>query len=154
MLPLHESQPRTSSLGDYARRVLRYQHMDFEYTFWQMLFLCFNPRRIYRTALYHSRTKHQWARDDPAFVVTLLYLLLVATLSWLVAFDLHSFVSVLRLFLYEVLVDFLGVDAFKVFVLTAMSPVLLGRRLRKGTWRHTLLMPPLRRIYKVADLFF
>ena len=83
--------------------------MDFEYTFWQMLFLCFNPRRIYRTALYHSRTKHQWARDDPAFVVTLLYLLLVATLSWLVAFGQHSIAGVFRLFLYTVVVDFLGV---------------------------------------------
>ena len=79
-LPLSEA-PRSATASEFLRRVLRFQHMDFEYTVWQMLYLCVNPTRIYRTTTYHSRTKHQWARDDPAFVVLVLYLLLVALLS-------------------------------------------------------------------------
>ena len=64
--------------------------------------------RIYRTAMYHSRTKHQWARDDPAFVVVLLYLLLVAVVAWSLAFGEFSLVGTLQLALYVVCVDFLA----------------------------------------------
>jgi len=103
-LPLSEAS-RSATASEYLRRVLRFQHMDFEYTVWQMLYLCVNPTRIYRTTTYHSRTKHQWARDDPAFVVVVLYLLLVAVLSWCLAFG-ASGVEVLTTTLYVVCVDF------------------------------------------------
>ena len=65
-LPLSEA-PRSATASEFLRRVLRFQHMDFEYTVWQMLYLCVNPTRIYRTTTYHSRTKHQWARDEAHF---------------------------------------------------------------------------------------
>ena len=103
-LPLSEA-PRSATASEFLRRVLRFQHMDFEYTVWQMLYLCVNPTRIYRTTTYHSRTKHQWARDDPAFVVLVLYLLLVAVLSWCLAFG-ASGVELLTTALYVVGVDF------------------------------------------------
>ena len=103
-LPLSEAS-RSATASEYLRRVLRFQHMDFEYTVWQMLYLCVNPTRIYRTTTYHSRTKHQWARDDPAFVVVVLYLLLVAVLSWCLAFG-ASGVELLTTTLYVVCVDF------------------------------------------------
>ena len=102
--PLSEAS-RSATASEYLRRVLRFQHMDFEYTVWQMLYLCVNPTRIYRTTTYHSRTKHQWARDDPAFVVVVLYLLLVAVLSWCLAFG-ASGVELLTTTLYVVCVDF------------------------------------------------
>jgi hypothetical protein len=103
-LPLSEA-PRSATASEFLRRVLRFQHMDFEYTVWQMLYLCVNPTRIYRTTTYHSRTKHQWARDDPAFVVLVLYLLLVAALSWCLAFGATG-VELLTTALYVVGVDF------------------------------------------------
>lgn len=108
-LPLSEG-PRSSTASEYLRRVLRYQHMDFEYTTWQMLYLCVNPTRIYRTTTYHSRTKHQWARDDPAFVVATLYLLMVAALSWCLTFGASSSEVVANL-LYVVCVDFFALSA-------------------------------------------
>jgi hypothetical protein len=90
---------------------LRRGHMDFEYALWLMANLCSSPRTAFRTTLYHSRTKHHWARDDPAFVVLILYLLLVATLAWCVAFAQHSPVDILSLYLYVVLVDFFLIAA-------------------------------------------
>lgn len=110
-LPLYDDASRRApTLAEYARRMLRFQHMDFEYTTWQMLYLCVNPRRIYRTTTYHARTKHQWARDDPAFVVVLFYLLTVASLAWCLAFGFSSGETMATI-LYVLLVDFLAVGA-------------------------------------------
>lgn len=47
---------------------------------------CVNPRHVYRSATYHRGTKNMWARDDPAFVVLLLYLLLVSVVAWSIGF--------------------------------------------------------------------
>jgi len=106
-----EDKGAPTSLPEFARRMVRWRHMDFEYTLWQMLQLCHNPTRVYRTTLYHSRTKHCWARDDPAFVVMLIYLLLIATVAWSLAFAERSPLAMLQLFAYVVTVDFLAIGA-------------------------------------------
>ena len=93
--------------AEYAARMLRYRQMDFEYAMWLMVNLCISPRTAFRSTLYHSRTKHQWARDDPAFVVVLLYLLLVASVAWSFAFAWRTPLQVLGLFAYVACVDFL-----------------------------------------------
>ena len=96
---------------EYVTRMYNYRHMDFEYALWLMLNLCTSPRTAFRTTLYNSRTKHQWARDDPAFIVVLIYLLLVATVAWSLAFGQSSPTQVISLFLYAALVDFLLLGA-------------------------------------------
>ena len=101
----------SASLPEYVQRMMRWRHMDFEYTLWQMLQLCVNPTRVYRTTMYHSRTKHAWARDDPAFVVVIMYLLLIASVAWSLTFGERSPVAMLQLFLYVVAIDFVGVGA-------------------------------------------
>ena len=55
----------------YFRRILKYRQMDFEFALWQMLYLFISPSKVYRNLEYHKHTKHQWARDDPAFLVLL-----------------------------------------------------------------------------------
>ena len=97
----------SSAYAEYAARMLRFRQMDFEYAMWLMANLCISPRTAFRSTLYHSRTKHQWARDDPAFVVVLLYLLLVASVSWSFAFAWRTPLQVLGLFAYVACVDFL-----------------------------------------------
>jgi len=88
-----------------------FKQMDFEYTLWLMANLCTSPRTAFRTTHYHSRTKHQWARDDPAFVVVLLYLLLVASIAWSLAFAQRTPLQVVGLYLYVAIVDFLLLGA-------------------------------------------
>ncbi|RXH99908.1 hypothetical protein DVH24_021710 [Malus domestica] len=73
----------------YLRRIIKWQQMDIEYTFWQMLHLCTSPKVVYQHTKYHKQTKNQWARDDPAFVVICSLLLAVATLAYCAAYD-HS----------------------------------------------------------------
>ncbi len=113
MLPVSvSSTPATAwSTQEYARRLVRYKQMDFEYALWLMTNLCVSPRTAFRTALYHSRTKNQWARDDPAFVVVLLYLLLIASAAWSFAFSWRTPLQVIGLFLYVAAVDFLLLGA-------------------------------------------
>ncbi|KAF9665981.1 hypothetical protein SADUNF_Sadunf16G0181500 [Salix dunnii] len=73
----------------YLRRIIKWQQMDIEYTFWQMLYLCTSPKVVYQHTKFHKQTKNQWARDDPAFVVISSLLLAVATLAYCAAYD-HS----------------------------------------------------------------
>ncbi|TYH85979.1 hypothetical protein ES332_D01G009400v1 [Gossypium tomentosum] len=73
----------------YLRRIVKWQQMDIEYTFWQMLHLCTAPKIAYQHTKYHKQTKNQWARDDPAFVVICSLLLALATVAYCAAYD-HS----------------------------------------------------------------
>uniref|UniRef100_A0A915E182 Unc-50-like protein n=1 Tax=Ditylenchus dipsaci TaxID=166011 RepID=A0A915E182_9BILA len=63
-------------LSRYFRRLVHIKQMDFEFAAWQMLYLLIHPQKVYRNFMYRKRTKDQWARDDPAFL-----LLLAASLS-------------------------------------------------------------------------
>ncbi|CAE8590010.1 unnamed protein product [Polarella glacialis] len=59
--------------------------MDIDYTFAQMLYLCVAPRKVYQLTSYRKQTKNQWARDDPAFIVVLVFFLSVAAVSYGIA---------------------------------------------------------------------
>lgn len=73
----------------YLRRIIKWQQMDIEYTFWQMLHLCTSPKVVYQHTKYHKQTKNQWARDDPAFIVICILLLAVSSVAYSAAYD-HS----------------------------------------------------------------
>ncbi|KAG6762667.1 hypothetical protein POTOM_033181 [Populus tomentosa] len=79
----------SSTFPQYLRRIIKWQQMDVEYTFWQMLHLCTSPKVVYQHTKYHKQTKNQWARDDPAFVVICSLLLVVAAMAYCAAYD-HS----------------------------------------------------------------
>lgn len=92
MLPLHVENERPSfmhspSLSEYLRRMLHYAQMDIDYTFAQMLYLCIAPRKVYQLTSYRKQTKNQWARDDPAFVVVLIFFLSVVAIAYGIAFE-------------------------------------------------------------------
>ncbi|PAN11318.1 hypothetical protein PAHAL_2G145200 [Panicum hallii] len=72
--------------GPYLRRIVKWQQMDIEYTFWQMVHLCTSPKVVYQHTKYHKQTKNQWARDDPAFVVILILFLVFATSAYCAAY--------------------------------------------------------------------
>lgn len=71
----------------YLGRIIKWQQMDIEYTFWQMLHLCTSPKVVYQHTKYHKQTKNQWARDDPAFIVICSFLLAVAASAYCAAYD-------------------------------------------------------------------
>ena len=78
--------------------------MDFQFAFWQMVYLFISPQKVFRDFAYRKRnkrhllvyfiklfalkflfyiieTKNQFARDDPAFVVLLSLVLVGMSLS-------------------------------------------------------------------------
>mmetsp|Transcript_112741 Transcript_112741/g.318654 ORF Transcript_112741/g.318654 Transcript_112741/m.318654 type:complete len:246 (+) Transcript_112741:187-924(+) len=105
MLPMHVESEKPSfaaspSLPDYMRRMIHYAQMDIDYTFAQMLYLCVSPRKVYQLTSYRKQTKNQWARDDPAFIVVLVFFLSVASISYGLALQVRGsgFVHILVLF--------------------------------------------------------
>ncbi|XP_048128919.1 protein unc-50 homolog isoform X2 [Rhodamnia argentea] len=80
-----------NTFAQYLRRIVKWQQMDIEYTFWQMLHLCTSPKVVYQHTKYHKQTKNQWARDDPAFVVISSLLLVVTVSAYCAAFLTNSY---------------------------------------------------------------
>lgn len=66
-----------SALPEYLARIVDYRQMDLDATFYQMVTLCVQPSKVYKSAYYRKQTKNRWARDDPAFAVIQLLFLLV-----------------------------------------------------------------------------
>lgn len=66
-----------SAFPEYFARVVDYRQMDLDATFYQMVTLCVQPSKVYKSAYYRKQTKNRWARDDPAFAVIQLFFLLV-----------------------------------------------------------------------------
>jgi len=94
-------------LPEYIRRMINYPQMDLEYTFWQMVYLCISPSKVYRATSWHKQTKNQWARDDPAFVAIMILFLAIGSLAYAVAFQEGSVVGLLRIMFSTILIDFL-----------------------------------------------
>merc|ERR1719195_2185249 len=42
----------------YLRRLFHYRQMDFEFAFWQMVYLLSNPKIVYKILLIERRPKH------------------------------------------------------------------------------------------------
>lgn len=89
MLPTASKGGRAPStnMSLYLRRILKPKQMDFEYTFWTMLQLLISPKTAYRHTAYHKQTKNLWARDDPAFILVISLLIVLASCAYCVAFS-------------------------------------------------------------------
>jgi len=66
-----------SAFPEYFARVVDYRQMDLDATFYQMVTLCVQPAKVYKSAYYRKQTKNRWARDDPAFAAIQFLFLLV-----------------------------------------------------------------------------
>jgi len=95
MLPLHisahEDRTRPSlmtsrSLREYLGMAVQYAHLDVDYTFAQMCYLCIAPKKVYQLTCYRKQTKNRWSRDDPAFVVISIMFLFVASVAYSLTF--------------------------------------------------------------------
>ncbi|KAH3842096.1 protein unc-50 homolog [Dreissena polymorpha] len=92
----------------YLRRLFKFRQMDFEYAFWQMIYLFVSPQKVYRNFQYRKNTKDQWARDDPAFLVILSFWLIISSLGFFIVLGLrwHEFI---KFIIWMVFVDCIGV---------------------------------------------
>ncbi|KAI9478668.1 MAG: UNC-50 [Benjaminiella poitrasii] len=95
----------SSSVPLILKRLLKFPQMDFEFAFWQMVYLVISPKIVYKNVLHHNQIKNRWARDDPAFLVLLASLLSVSAIAWGLVFGL-GVVGIIKAILYMVFIDF------------------------------------------------
>ena len=110
--------------------------MDFDYTFAQMVYLCFAPNKVYQLTQYRKRTKGQWARDDPAFIVIQALFLSAAGFAYGVCFG-ETLHDQFRTFVYFIIGHFLvlGIVVSSVCILVA------DKYLRKASSVHGVAQP-------------
>lgn len=102
-------RPPTRTAREYIRRICAISQMDFQFTFAQMMNLCISPDDVYKTTKVRKQIKNQWARDDPAFVVLMIVLMLLSSLAWSLAFGFQSASHFFRLVAGSVIFEFIGV---------------------------------------------
>ncbi|GFG28690.1 hypothetical protein Cfor_05975 [Coptotermes formosanus] len=92
----------------YLRRLVKFRQMDFEFAFWQMLYLFIAPQKVYRNFHYRKQTKSQFARDDPAFLVLLSFWLCASSVGFALVLQL-GFWGFVKFLVYVIFVDCIGV---------------------------------------------
>ncbi|VDM12184.1 unnamed protein product [Wuchereria bancrofti] len=115
-----------AKLNRYFRRLIRFRQMDFEFALWQMIYLLIKPQKVYRNFMYRKRTKDQWARDDPAFLVLLLAAIAVSSILFAWAIRL-SFIGFIAFFLWAVFIDCISVGILIATILWFASNRFLRR---------------------------
>jgi hypothetical protein len=92
----------------YLRRMFKFDQMDFEFAFWQMLYLFIAPQKVYRNFRHRKQTKSQFARDDPAFLVLFAAWLCITSIGFAIVLKLR-FWQFVNFLLYVIFVDCIGV---------------------------------------------
>lgn len=114
----------------YLRKLFNFNQMDFEFACWQMMYLFVNPQKVYRNFQYRNETKSQFARDDPAFLVLLSLVLLISSIGFTIFLKL-GITAFLKLFLYFMFVDCVGIGILVATVLWFIT----NKYMIKSTWR-------------------
>lgn len=91
----------------YLRRMFKFDQMDFEFAFWQMVYLFIAPQKVYRNFQYRKQSKSQFARDDPAFLVLFAAWLCITSVGFAIALRL-TFWKFVHFLLYVIFVDCIG----------------------------------------------
>ncbi|KDQ08806.1 hypothetical protein BOTBODRAFT_165591 [Botryobasidium botryosum FD-172 SS1] len=108
----------------FFRRVVRFQHLDFELAAWQLTYLCISPRRVYRNVYFHKvQTKNTWARDDPAIIILISAFLCAAAAAWSLTYSLSA-PQWLWLAAVMVVRDYLAVGVVVATLLWLAAPLL------------------------------
>ena len=94
-------------LPEYVHRIFQFRQMDFDYAASQIVDLILRPSEIAKTVKIRKQIKNQWARDDPAFVIILMTIILLATIGYCIGFATSNIVHILRLTIGGLLFEFL-----------------------------------------------
>uniref|UniRef100_A0AC34GV06 Uncharacterized protein n=1 Tax=Panagrolaimus sp. ES5 TaxID=591445 RepID=A0AC34GV06_9BILA len=116
-----------AKLSRFLRRLVHFRQMDFEFAGWQMWSLLTHPQLVYRKFVYRKRTKDQWARDDPAFLVLLAVALSLSSILFAVVLHL-SFAGFIAFYFWAVFVDCILVG----LVIATLLWFISNRYLRRG----------------------
>lgn len=123
---LSHTRTHSTTLSEYLSRACSYSQMDFDYSCSQLVDLLTNPAEVYKTTAIRKQIKNQWARDDPAFMVILCALIVLSSLSWLLAFGCADSWHFIRMVFGTVLIEFIGTG----LLLATLTSTLANRFMR------------------------
>lgn len=106
----HGHNSNLAWVSRYLRRGCSFAQLDLDYTFYQLIYACRSPSKVYKLTQHRKQTKNQWARDDPAFVLVIVAFLVVMAVAYGLAYGATSPLTYLWL-TFHVLLQFLGVGA-------------------------------------------
>ncbi|CCH45543.1 putative membrane protein [Wickerhamomyces ciferrii] len=117
----------------FIKRFFKPPTLDFETAIWEIFYLIVSPKRVYKSLYYHKQTKNRWARDDPSFMILLVGFLTLSAIAWGVAYS-PNIISILKLILYMVFIDFFIVGVF----ISTLGWFLANRFFRKRNTNNTI----------------
>ncbi|ODQ80990.1 hypothetical protein BABINDRAFT_179637 [Babjeviella inositovora NRRL Y-12698] len=120
--------PDPTEIPVVLKRLVKPPTLDFETALWEIFYLLFAPRRVYKQLYYRKQTKNRWSRDDPSFVILLVFFLTVSAVAWGLAYT-SGAVAILRMVLYMVVIDFLATG----FAIATVGWLLANRLFKKSS---------------------
>ena len=118
--PLTSPYSNSAWWGRYFRRGLSVSQWDLEYIFYQLIYSCRSPQKVYKLTQHRKQTKNQWARDDPAFVFVMLGFLAISAIAFGVAYEYTSPSAYLWLIL-QAWLNFVGLGGLLATVCWAIA---------------------------------
>lgn len=117
----------------FFKRALKPPTLDLDKAIWEIFYLIFSPKKVYKSLYYHKYTKNHYHRDDPSFIILISAFLIISAVAWGITYNL-GFLGILKLILYMVLVDFYLVG----MVVATVNWVLANKFLRKSSYLNSL----------------
>lgn len=145
----------------YMRRIFKYDQMDFQFAFWQMLYLFISPQKLIRMFQARKYTKSQYARDDPAFLVLFSGVLCLTSIG--ISFVLNlSFVQFIKFLFFVIFIDTIGIGLVLATILWYLTNTFLKPKinLQDIEWGFSLDMhfnaffPPLILLHFIQLFFY
>jgi hypothetical protein len=69
------------SLFDYMRKIFHFSQIDFYSAYIQLLY-SFKPNELNEMSKIRKQLKNQWARDDPGFIIVIMFNILITSISY------------------------------------------------------------------------
>ncbi|GMM37981.1 Gmh1 protein [Saccharomycopsis crataegensis] len=135
---LAESAKRTTRFFKFKvpvffKRVLKPPTLDFDKSIWEIFYLIFSPKKVYKSLYYHKYTKNYYHRDDPSFIILISFFLVISAIAWGITYNM-KFLGILKLILYMVVVDFYVVG----IIVATINWFLVNKFLRKNNYMSEL----------------
>ncbi|XP_015787088.1 protein unc-50 homolog [Tetranychus urticae] len=112
----------------FLTRLTRINHMDFEFAFWQMIYLFVAPSKVYRSVYYRKQTKNRYSRDDPAFVVLLSFWFIISATGLSLVLRL-PFIAFIKFLFWVVFIDCITIG----LIVATLFWFIANKYLRKPT---------------------
>lgn len=125
-LPLPVTQTdRINKLKKFFRKVVKFNQMDFQFASWQICYLFMAPQKLSKIFRARKQSKSQYARDDPAFLVFCISILLLESVVFGISFKL-TFYKYLKFLFIFILCNFLGIGCIITTFIWSLTNTILN----------------------------